>query len=98
MKALIQSGKVVQVAEEPFEVHPSMVWVDIPDGLPVEYGWLWDKTKGFTASKKKDRKALLTRRLAGLLAHKLALVELGEGTAEIDAAVADVKAEIQGVE
>lgn len=30
MKALILNGLVVDVAEESFPVHPSMIWVDCP--------------------------------------------------------------------
>jgi hypothetical protein len=31
MKALIFNNQVVQVEQEPFEVHQSLVWVDCPD-------------------------------------------------------------------
>ena len=39
-KALIEGTNVVQVSEETFEVHPSLVWVDCSDD--VEYGWEYD--------------------------------------------------------
>lgn len=37
MKALIQDDKVIQISEEAFEVHPSLQWLDAPDGC--ETGW-----------------------------------------------------------
>jgi hypothetical protein len=37
MKALIFDNKVVDVSEVGFEVHPSLTWMDAPDGC--EKGW-----------------------------------------------------------
>lgn len=37
MKALIQNSRVIQVSETTFEVHPSLIWIDSPEGC--EYGW-----------------------------------------------------------
>ena len=43
MKALIKDGKVVQLSEEKFEVHSSLIWVDnIPEN--VSTGWNYDGT------------------------------------------------------
>ena len=38
MKALILNNKVVDLTETPFEVHPSMIWMDAPNGCAV--GWI----------------------------------------------------------
>jgi len=40
MKALILNGKVVDLVETEFEVHPSMTWVDATDA--AEVGGTWD--------------------------------------------------------
>ena len=40
MKALTHDGKVVDIKEQPFEVHPSMKWVDCPDDIKI--GFLYD--------------------------------------------------------
>jgi|TARA_R100000482_G_scaffold13602_1_gene4056 hypothetical protein len=40
MKALILNGKVVEIAETEFEVHPSMTWVDAT--ADAEVGGSWD--------------------------------------------------------
>ena len=40
MKALILNGKVVDLVETEFEVHPSMTWVDATD--EAEVGGSWD--------------------------------------------------------
>lgn len=40
MKALILNGKVVQLSEATFEVHPSMSWVDATEA--AEVGSTWD--------------------------------------------------------
>ena len=43
MKALIQDGKIIQLSEEEFEVHPSYSWVDnVPEN--VRTGWNYDGT------------------------------------------------------
>ena len=43
MKALIQDGKIIQLSEEEFEVHPSYTWVDnVPEN--VRTGWNYDGT------------------------------------------------------
>ena len=43
MKALILKGKVVQLSEESFEVHPDLTWVNnVPKNL--EHGWNYDGT------------------------------------------------------
>ena len=42
MKALIFEGKVVDLVETQFEVHPSMTWVDATDD--TEVGGTWDGT------------------------------------------------------
>lgn len=39
-KALLENNIVVQVSEETFEVHPSLVWVDCSD--EVLNGWSYD--------------------------------------------------------
>lgn len=46
MKALILDGKVVDLAEAEFDVHESMAWADVPDGVCV--GYSYDGTE-FTA-------------------------------------------------
>jgi len=38
MKALIFNNKVVDIAATEFEVHPSMTWMDAPEGC--EHGWV----------------------------------------------------------
>lgn len=38
MEALIQNNRVVQVSDVTFEVHPSLIWMDAPEGC--EYGWV----------------------------------------------------------
>ena len=43
MKALTKDGKVVQLSEEEFEVHPSYTWVDKVDSN-VKVGWNYDGT------------------------------------------------------
>jgi hypothetical protein len=40
MKALIFNGKVIELSETEFDVHPSMVWVDATDA--TELGGSWD--------------------------------------------------------
>ena len=40
MKALTHNGKVVDVKEQPFEVHSSMKWVDCPNDIKI--GFLYD--------------------------------------------------------
>ena len=40
MKALILNGKVVDLVETEFEVHPSLTWVDATDA--AEVGGSWD--------------------------------------------------------
>jgi len=42
MKALVHEGRVVQIANSAFEVHPVMSWVDVPAGQGVAPGWSWD--------------------------------------------------------
>ncbi|MBS7810259.1 hypothetical protein [Roseococcus pinisoli] len=43
MHALVEpSGNVADVAKSPFEVHPSLVWVRVPEGMPVQAGWSYD--------------------------------------------------------
>ena len=42
MKALILNGKVVELVESEFDVHPSMSWVDATDA--TELGGSWDGT------------------------------------------------------
>ena len=42
MKALILNGKVVDLVETEFDVHPSMTWVDATDA--TEVGGSWDGT------------------------------------------------------
>ena len=42
MKALIFEGKVADLVETQFEVHPSMTWVDATDD--TEVGGTWDGT------------------------------------------------------
>lgn len=37
MKALVLNEKVVQVEQQEFEVHPSLVWVDCPNNVVA--GW-----------------------------------------------------------
>ena len=37
MKALVFNNVVIDVQEKEFEVHPSMVWSDAPDGCQI--GW-----------------------------------------------------------
>ena len=37
MKALIFEGKVVELADQQFEVHEGIQWVDAPDGIAVGY-------------------------------------------------------------
>jgi hypothetical protein len=38
MKALVFEGKVVDLAEKEFPVHPSMIWMDAPK--EAKHGWL----------------------------------------------------------
>ena len=38
MKALLQNNKVIQVEQNEFPVHSSLVWMDAPEG--VEVGWI----------------------------------------------------------
>ena len=40
MKALTHDGKVVDIKEQPFEVHSSMKWVDCPDDIKI--GFFYD--------------------------------------------------------
>lgn len=40
MKALIQSNKIVQVAEKEFPVHPSLQWVDCPDDTTTRHQYV----------------------------------------------------------
>ena len=40
MKALIQNNKVVQVCEQEFEVHPSLIWVNAIDDCVA--GWTYE--------------------------------------------------------
>lgn len=42
MKALIFEGKVVDIQEKEFEVHPSMTWVDATED--TEFHGTWDGT------------------------------------------------------
>lgn len=44
MEALIYEGKVVQIAEDRFDVHPSMSWVTIPENDSVDVGYWYDGT------------------------------------------------------
>lgn len=39
MKALVYQGKIVQVADQEFEVHPSYVWHDCPDECTTEWSF-----------------------------------------------------------
>ncbi len=48
MKALILNNEVVDVQENEFEVHPSMIWVDCDN--TVEIGFSYDGTN-FTSNK-----------------------------------------------
>jgi hypothetical protein len=40
MKALVLNQQVVQVEQQEFEVHPSLVWIDCPDGVTA--GWKYE--------------------------------------------------------
>lgn len=40
MYALINKDRVIQLSLEKFEVHPSLIWMDAPEGCKV--GWLYD--------------------------------------------------------
>lgn len=43
MRALIEpNGRVADVHETGFPVHPALRWVDVPAGVPVERGWRHD--------------------------------------------------------
>lgn len=42
MKALILETKVVEIVETPFDVHPSMVWVDVPNDLILTGDWTYE--------------------------------------------------------
>lgn len=42
MVALIENGRVTQVAAAEFPVHETLTWV--PCGSEVQQGWLWDGT------------------------------------------------------
>lgn len=39
MKALVFEGKVVDIAEQEFDVHESMQWVDAPNGVSVGHSY-----------------------------------------------------------
>ena len=41
-KALLEDNVVIQVSDETFEVHPSLVWVDCPP--EVSHYWVYDGT------------------------------------------------------
>lgn len=41
-KALLENNVVIQISDETFEVHPSLVWVDCPP--EVSYYWVYDGT------------------------------------------------------
>lgn len=40
MKALIHNNRVVQLEETPFEVHPSLIWVDAPVECKPEWSYV----------------------------------------------------------
>ena len=52
MKALIFEGRVVDLVETEFEVHPSMTWVDATDD--TEFGGSWDGTSFGPADPRTD--------------------------------------------
>lgn len=52
MKALILNGKVVDLAETEFEVHPSMTWVDAT--ADAEISGSWDGTSFSPADTRTD--------------------------------------------
>ena len=56
MKALILEGKVVDLVETEFEVHPSMTWVDAT--ADTEVGGSWDGTSFGPADTRTDAKKL----------------------------------------
>ena len=60
MKALIQNNKVVQVCEQEFEVHSSLVWVDAVEGCVA--GWAYEDGQ-FTAPPAPPQKTYIENRL-----------------------------------
>ena len=52
MKALIFEGKVVDLVETEFDVHPSLTWVDATDA--TEVGGSWDGTSFGPADTRTD--------------------------------------------
>jgi len=94
MKALVQNGRVVQVEEEPFEVHPSLVWVDIPDGLGVKPEWTYEQGVFTNPKAGGPTRGQMMKGLEGLLFRRLVLAELGEDTSGVDQSIADLKARI----
>ena len=62
-KALILNGEVVDVAEQEFEVHSSLMWVDCPDEvMPL---WLYDGstfTNPFATTPEQDLHSLRLKR------------------------------------
>tara|TARA_R100000234_G_C4971011_1_gene166209 strand:+ start:678 stop:1025 length:348 start_codon:yes stop_codon:yes gene_type:complete len=52
MKALIFEGKVVDIQEKEFEVHPSMTWVDATED--TEFHGTWDGSKFGPADTRTD--------------------------------------------
>jgi len=42
MRGLVNNNVLIQIEENEFPVHPDLIWVDVPDGVPV--GWNYDGT------------------------------------------------------
>ena len=42
MRGLVSNNVLIQIEENEFPVHPDLIWVDVPDGVPV--GWNHDGT------------------------------------------------------
>ena len=55
MKALIFNGKVVDLAEKEFEVHSSLIWVEITESTgTAEFAGSWDGSKFGPADTRTD--------------------------------------------
>ena len=43
MYALIKDNKIIQIANAPFDVHPSFIWIECPDNMTAD-NWKFDGT------------------------------------------------------
>ena len=90
MKALVFEGKVVDVAEQEFEVHEDMKWIDAPTGVAVGYSYDGSNFIASTAPRERTYAEKRAREYPPITDYLDGLVKGDQ--AQIDKYIADCKA------